>query len=41
MPNVLAVTENGFGYKTDNGADLIVTTNTSISNIALENTIVV
>ena len=41
IPNVIDVKENGFGWKSDNGADLIVTTSTSISNIPLENTIVV
>jgi len=41
MPDVVDVKENGFGWKSDNGADLIVTTSTSVSNIQLENTIVV
>lgn len=41
MPDVVDVKENGFGWKSDNGADLIVTTSASVSNIQLENTIVV
>jgi hypothetical protein len=35
------VHENGFGRGTDNGADLIVTTKTSIANIALDQCVVV
>lgn len=41
MPNVVDVNENGFGWKKDYGADLIVTTSTAISNIQFENKIVV
>jgi hypothetical protein len=41
MPNVVDVNENGFGWKTDFGADLIVTTSIQISNIQFENIIVV
>lgn len=41
IPNVVDVNENGFGWKTDYGADLIVTTSTTISNIQFENKIVV
>jgi hypothetical protein len=39
--NVVDVNENGFGYKTDNGADLILTTQVSIASIEFENKIVV
>lgn len=41
ISNVVDVNENGFGWKTDNGADLIVTLNTSLSNIQFENKIVI
>ncbi|HIE00488.1 MAG TPA: restriction endonuclease [Thiotrichaceae bacterium] len=41
IDNVVKVKENGFGYKTDNGADLIVTMQTSIANIEFEKKIVV
>ena len=41
IPNVVDVNENGFGWKKDYGADLIVTTSTAISNIQFEKKIVV
>jgi len=41
LPNVVDVNENGFGWKTDYGADLIVTTKSSIGNLDFENIIVV
>ena len=41
LPNVVDVNENGFGWKTDYGADLIVTTKLSIGNLDFENIIVV
>ena len=41
IPNVVDVDENGFGWKSDNGADLIVTSSMSISNIQFEKRIVV
>lgn len=41
LPNVVDVNENGFGWKTDYGADLIVTTKSSIGNLEFENKIVV
>ena len=41
LPNVVDVNENGFGWKTDYGADLIVTTKSSIGNLDFENKIVV
>lgn len=41
MPGVVDVNENGFGWGTDYGADLVVTTHSSIANIAFENRIVV
>ncbi len=41
MENVVDVNENGFGWKTDFGADLIVTTKSSIGNLDFENKIVV
>ena len=41
IPEVVDVYENGFGFKSDNGADLIVTTSMSISNIQFEKRIVV
>jgi restriction endonuclease Mrr len=41
IPNIVDVNENGFGWKTDNGADLVLTTSIAISNIQFENKIVV
>jgi uncharacterized protein (UPF0333 family) len=41
MPNVVEVIENGFGWGTDYGADLIITTISQISNIQFEHKIVV
>ncbi len=41
MPEVIEVDENGFGYGTDYGADLILTTKTSICNLEFENRIIV
>jgi len=41
MPNVFDVNQNGFGWGTDYGADLIVTTSILVSNIQFENKIVV
>ena len=41
LPNVVDVNENGFGWKTDFGADLIITTKTSIGNLDFENIIIV
>jgi len=41
LPNVVDVDENGFGWKTDNGAGLIITTKSSIGNLDFENRIVV
>ena len=41
LPNVVDVNENGFGWKTDYGADLIITTKSSIGNLDFENKIVV
>jgi hypothetical protein len=38
---VIDVRENGFGWGTDFGADLIVTTRTSIEMLDFENTVVV
>lgn len=41
IPSVINVHENGFGWGTDFGADLIVTTRTSIEMLDFENTVVV
>ncbi|MFW5857129.1 MAG: restriction endonuclease, partial [Planctomycetota bacterium] len=41
LPGVINVLENGFGWGTDFGADLIVTTKTSIEMLDFENTVVV
>lgn len=41
IPSVINVHENGFGWGTDFGADLIVTIRTSIEMLDLENTLVV
>ncbi len=41
IPGVIDVNENGFGWGTDYGADLIVTMRSSIGNIEFENKIVV
>jgi len=41
MPNVVDVIENGFGWGTDYGADLIVTLQNSFGNLQLERKIVV
>lgn len=41
IPGVIEVNENGFGWGTDYGADLIVTTKTSLCNLEFENRIIV
>lgn len=41
VENVVEVNENGFGWGTDHGADLIVHTQTNISNIEFENKIII
>ena len=41
IPNVVDVIENGFGWGTDYGADLIVTSKSSIANLEFENKIIV
>jgi hypothetical protein len=41
IPGVIDVTENGFGWGTDFGADLIVTLSSSLGNLEFENKIVV
>ena len=41
IPSVIDARENGFGWGTDFGADLIVTTRTSIEMLDFENTVVV
>ena len=41
VPGVIEVKENGFGWDTDYGADLIVTTRTALGNLVFENTIIV
>ncbi len=41
IPGVVDVNENGFGWGTDHGADLIVTMNTSLGNLEFENRIIV
>ncbi len=41
IDGVIDVNENGFGWKTDHGADLIVTMSSSIGHLVFENKIVV
>ena len=41
IPNVVSVHENGFGWSTDHGADLIVKIRTSLESLDFENTVVV
>ena len=41
IPTVVEVEENGYGWGTDHGADLIVKTSTSLGYLSLENTIIV
>jgi len=41
IPGVMDVNENGFGWGTDYGADLIVTMRTPLGNLSFENTIIV
>ena len=41
IPGVVDVNENGFGWGTDHGADLIVTIRSSLGNLEFENKIVV
>ncbi len=41
VPGVIDVNENGFGWGTDYGADLIVTIGASLSNLEFENKIIV
>lgn len=41
IPGVIDVNENGFGWGTDYGADLIITMRSSIGNIEFENKIVI
>lgn len=41
LPNVINVNENGFGWKTDDGADLIITIKTSIGNLDFDTNVVV
>jgi hypothetical protein len=41
IPGVIDVNENGFGWGTDYGADLIVTMSTSLGNLEFENKIIV
>lgn len=41
LPGVVEVNENGFGWGTDYGADLIITMKSSIANISLDNRVVV
>ncbi len=41
IPGVIDVNENGFGWGTDYGADLIVTMSTSLANLEFENKIIV
>jgi hypothetical protein len=41
IPGVIDVNENGFGWGTDYGADLIVTMSTSLGNLVFENKIIV
>ena len=41
IPEVVDVVENGFGWGTDYGADLIVTIKSSIGNLDFENRIIV
>ena len=41
IPGVIDVNENGFGWGTDHGADLIITMASTLSNIEFENRIIV
>lgn len=41
IPGVIDVNENGFGWGTDYGADLIVTMSTALGNLEFENKIIV
>ena len=41
IPGVVDVNENGFGWGTDYGADLIVTTSSALGNLSLEHRIIV
>ena len=41
IPTVVEVVENGYGWRTDHGADLIVKTSTPLGYLSLENTIIV
>ena len=41
IPTVVEVEENGYGWRTDHGADLIVKTSAPIGYLSLENTIIV
>lgn len=41
IPGVIDVNENGFGWGTDNGADLIVTMTVALGNLEFENKIIV
>jgi len=41
IPGVVDVNENGFGWGTDYGADLIVTTSASLGNLEFENKVIV
>ncbi len=41
IPNVIDVTENGSGYGSDHGTDLIVTMRTPLGNLGFENKIIV
>ena len=41
IPGVVDVNENGFGWGTDHGADLIVTTSSALGNLSLEHRIIV
>ena len=41
IPNVVDVRENGFGWRTDHGADLIVTIQSGLGNLQFERKIVV
>ena len=41
IPGVIDVRENGFGWGTDHGADLIVTQRSSLGGLEFENTIIV
>ena len=41
IPGVVDVNENGFGWGTDHGADIIVTTSSALGNLSLEHRIIV